>query len=93
MATSFHNNQTHIYPDNPVIQPKSDFSATYPPIKHDGRWLRNKYTGEIVPNVPDYAERSDILEAISDDEAEAIFAKTVKAVKRDTSTAKGMKAL
>lgn len=93
MAISVYNNQTHTYADNPVIQARSDFSDTYPPIKHDGRWLRNKYTGEIVPNIPDYAERSDILEVISDEEAEATFAKTATNETRGTSTTKGMKAL
>lgn len=90
MATSFHNNQTHTYAGNPVIQAKSDFSDTYPPIEHDGRWLRNKFTGEIVPNIPDYAERSDILEAISDEEAEATFATPTHG---GAKTSKGMKEL
>lgn len=90
MATSLHNNQTHIYADNPVIQPKSEFADTYPPIKHDGRWLRNKYTGEIVPNHPEYAERSDILEAISDEEADKVFGRSVKATGK---TGKGMSEL
>ena len=90
MATSHHNNQTHTYADNPVIQARSDFSDTYPPIVHDGRWLQNKYTGEIVPNIPDYVERSDILKPISDEEAEATFATPARS---GTKISKGMDAL
>lgn len=34
----------------------------YPPITAKTPWLRNKYTGDIVPNTPEFARRSDILE-------------------------------
>lgn len=88
MASSIFNNQIHIYADNPVIQPKTEFADTYPPIEHDGRWLQNKYTYEIVPNHPEYAERSDILRPISDEDAEAIFLKQGKKPSADSS--KGM---
>lgn len=90
MATSLHNNQTHTYADNPVIQPKTEFADNYPPINHDGRWLRNRFTGEIVPNHPEYAERSDILEAISDEEADKVFGRADKPAGK---TGKGMSEL
>ena len=94
MATSTYNNQTHIYADNPVIQPKTEFADTFQPIKHDGRWLRNRYTGEIVPNNEMYVERSDILEPISDEEADKIFGRTAPAKpKAPTKAAKGMEEL
>ena len=91
MATSTYNNQTHIYADNPVIQPKTEFADTFQPIKHDGRWLRNRYTGEIVPNNEMYVERSDILEPISDEEADKIFGRTAPAKPKTAAKAtKGM---
>ena len=91
MATSTFNNQTHTYADNPVIQPKTEFADTFPPIKHDGRWLRNRYTGEIVPNNEMYVERSDILEPISDEEAAKIFGHATPAKpKAPAKAAKGM---
>ena len=91
MATSTYNNQTHTYADNPVIQPKTEFADTFPPIEHDGRWLRNRYTGEIVPNNEMYVERSDILEPISDEEADKIFGHAAPAKPKATAKAtKGM---
>ena len=91
MATSTYNNLTHTYADNPVIQPKTVFADTFPPIEHDGRWLRNRYTGEIVPNNEMYVERSDILEPISDEEADKIFGRAAPAKPKATAkAAKGM---
>ena len=91
MATSTYNNQTHTYADNPVIQPKTEFVDTFPPIEHDGRWLRNRYTGEIVPNNEMYVERSDILEPISDEEADKIFGRTAPVKPKTAAKAtKGM---
>lgn len=86
MAISTHNNQTHRYADNPQIQPGTEFHDTYPPIVHDGMWLRNKYTGEIVPNNEMYSSRSDILEPISDADANLAFGHTTNKTSKKKST-------
>lgn len=62
MAVIEHNSIKHEFAPNPRIQENGLWSVTYPPIEADTPYLRNKFTGEIVPNIPDYARRSDILE-------------------------------
>lgn len=62
-----------VAPPNPRIQENGLWQETYPTIEHDGAYLRNKYTGEIVPNNPDHAMRSDILEPISDEEVGKMY--------------------
>ena len=66
-----HNGIEHEYAPNPRIQENGLWSETYPPIEFDGRFLKNKYTGELVPNNPDNARRSDILEPYYEDDGEA----------------------
>lgn len=61
--------QTYTVAPNPHIQENGLWSESYPPITDDCLYLRNKYTGEIVPNTPDHARRSDILEPFYGDPA------------------------
>lgn len=62
MATVEVDGIKHTFAGNPVLQGEV-WADEYPPITADVKWLRNKSTGEIVPNHPEFAERSDILEA------------------------------
>ena len=61
MATVEVNGIKHTFAGNPVLQGEV-WSDEYPPITANVQWLRNKTTGEILPNHPEFAERSDILE-------------------------------
>lgn len=56
----------HIYAPNPTMHGE-DWAREHPPVKTTSRWLRNKFTGEIVPNHPEFAERSDVYEAFLGD--------------------------
>lgn len=51
----------HIYAPNPKMATDT-WANDFPPIVTNARWLRNKYTGEILPNHEEFAVRSDILE-------------------------------
>ena len=63
------NGVEHNFAPNPKMQGE-DWKAEFPPITEPTRLLKNKYTGELVPNTPDMALRSDILEPYyEDDEA------------------------
>lgn len=62
MATVEVDGIKHMFSPNPVLQGEI-WANEYPPITDKVKWLRNKTTGEIVPNHPEFAERSDILEA------------------------------
>lgn len=46
---------------NPTLSAEH-WHEQYPPIETKSEWLINKFTGEIFPNTPQLAERSDILE-------------------------------
>lgn len=52
----------HVYAPNPKLEGEK-WSAEYPPIVTNSPWLISKYTGELFPNTPEFARRSDILEA------------------------------
>lgn len=59
-------NDTHAfegfsYTPNPTLNAKS-WEDQYPPIKTNSKWLLNRFTGEIFPNTPEFARRSDCLE-------------------------------
>lgn len=61
MATEIIDGVEHTFAPNAVMR-GSDWSAEYPPINANVKWLRNRYTGEIVPNFPEFAGRSDVFE-------------------------------
>ena len=61
------NGVEHNFAPNPKMQGE-DWKAEFPPITEPTRLLKNKYTGELVPNTPDMALRSDILEPYFEDE-------------------------
>ena len=61
MAVEVIDGVEHIYAPNPKLQGQH-WEAEYPPIQTTSQWLINKYTGEILPNTPEFARRSDILE-------------------------------
>lgn len=61
MAVENVNGVEHVYAPNPKMQGEN-WVAEYPPVVTQSPWLVNKYTGEIVPNTPEFARRSDILE-------------------------------
>lgn len=46
---------------NPTLN-ASTWHEQYPPIRTSSPWLVNKFTGEIFPNTPEFARRSDCLE-------------------------------
>lgn len=46
---------------NPTLNAET-WEEQYPPIKTSSPWLVNKFTGEIFPNTPEFARRSDCLE-------------------------------
>lgn len=60
-ATTIYNGIEHPYAPNPRLS-GDDWKREFPPIQTDAEYLRNKFTGDIVPNTPDFAQRSDILE-------------------------------
>lgn len=62
MATVDVNGVKHTFAGNPVLQGEV-WANEYPPLDANAPFLRNKVTGEILPNHPEFAERSDILEA------------------------------
>jgi len=49
------------YTPNPTLNAES-WEQQYAPIKTNSPWLVNKFTGEIFPNTPEFARRSDCLE-------------------------------
>lgn len=51
----------HSYPANPTLEGEV-WEVQYPPLPDDAPYLRCKTTGQIYPNFPEFAERSDILE-------------------------------
>lgn len=61
MATIQSNGVSYTYAPNPKMY-SDDWEKDYPPIQTNSRWLINKFTGEILPNTPEFARRSDILE-------------------------------
>lgn len=65
MATVVVNDVEHVYAPNPKMETEL-WGSEFPPIVSDSKWLRNKYTGEIVPNFKEFAERSDIYEVYAD---------------------------
>lgn len=89
MATTTANNITHVYAPNPQFQKGQDWKDVYPKIEHDGRFLRNKFTGDIVGYDPDTATRSDILEPISDEEAYAAMGVVTPKLTETTYTETG----
>lgn len=46
---------------NPTLNAET-WQDQYPPIQSNSSWLVNKFTGEIFPNAPEFARRSDCLE-------------------------------
>lgn len=46
---------------NPTLNAEH-WELQYPPINTNSPWLVNKFTGEIFPNTPEFARRSDCLE-------------------------------
>lgn len=46
---------------NPTLNAET-WEEQYPMLKTSSPWLVNKFTGEIFPNTPDFARRSDCLE-------------------------------
>lgn len=46
---------------NPMLNAEH-WDLQYPPIQTTSPWLVNKFTGEIFPNTPEFARRSDCLE-------------------------------
>lgn len=46
---------------NPTLNAEF-WEQQYPPIQTSSPWLVNKFTGEIFPNTPEFARRSDCLE-------------------------------
>ena len=71
MATVTANGFEHEFAPNPKFT-GDNWADEYPPIPPDAPYLRNKYTNEIVPNFPDYAVRSDILEPYYPTDAETV---------------------
>lgn len=65
------NGVEHNFAPNPKMQGE-DWKAEFPPITEPTRLLKNKYTGELVPNTPDMALRSEILEPYFEDEDSAL---------------------
>lgn len=53
--------QNYSYAPNPILE-QGKWEEKYPPIVTTSEWLINIYTGEIVPNTPEFARRSDILQ-------------------------------
>ncbi len=68
MAAVIVDGTTHRFAGNPVLQGEV-WSDEFPAIVTTAQYLRNKSTGEIVPNFPEFAERSDILEPYFGDPA------------------------
>lgn len=52
---------SHTYANNPKLQGER-WEVEFPPINTEANWLRCRFTGQIYPNFPEFAERSDILE-------------------------------
>lgn len=61
MAVEIIDGMEHAYAPNPKMQGE-DWASEYPPIVTTSQWLINKYTGQVFPNTPEFARRSDILE-------------------------------
>lgn len=51
----------HRHAPNPRMHTE-DWSKEYPTLNTDAPYLINKYTGDILPNTPEFRERSDVLE-------------------------------
>lgn len=66
MTTEMIDGVPHTYAPNPVMR-GDDWATEYPSITSNTKFLRNKYTGEIVPNFPEFAERSDVYEPYAGD--------------------------
>lgn len=50
-----------LFTPNPTLNAET-WQDQYPPITSSSQWLINKFTGEIYPNTPEFARRSDCLE-------------------------------
>ena len=50
-----------LFTPNPTLNAET-WQQQYPPIQTSSHWLINKFTGEIFPNTPEFARRSDCLE-------------------------------
>ena len=60
----------HRYAPNPTMHGE-EWAREHPPIETTAAFLRNKYTGDIVPNFPEFAERSDVYEPYLGDPKDA----------------------
>lgn len=53
--------ENYSFTPNPTLNAEH-WEEQYPPIKTNSHWLVNKFTGEIFPNTPEFARRSDCLQ-------------------------------
>lgn len=60
-TTEYGENSNFSFTPNPTLNAET-WQDQYPPIKSSSPWLVNKFTGEILPNTPELARRSDCLE-------------------------------
>lgn len=61
MAVSIVGGVEHRHAPNPRMHTE-DWNSEYPPLNTDAPYLINKFTGDILPNTPEFRERSDVLE-------------------------------
>lgn len=76
---------------NPTLNADT-WDEQYPPIKTSSPWLVNKFTGEIFPNTPEFARRSDCLEPYLGElpkDSAGVVVKEVNAALKNTNTADG----
>lgn len=53
--------ENYTFTPNPTLNAET-WDDQYPRISTTSPWLVNKFTGEIFPNTPEFARRSDCLE-------------------------------
>ena len=61
MAVSIVGGVEHRHAPNPRMHTE-DWNSEYPALNTDAPFLINKFTGDILPNTPEFRERSDVLE-------------------------------
>lgn len=61
MTVSIVGGVEHRHAPNPRMHTE-DWNSEYPPLNTDAPYLINKFTGDILPNTPEFRERSDVLE-------------------------------
>lgn len=61
MAVIYVDDVEHLFAANPKLE-SDDWAKENPTISSSYKFLRHKVTGEVFPNEPCFARRSDVLE-------------------------------